>query len=70
MRAWHDNGTIRVILEDGRKISFPITTTALLATATPDQLNNIELSPFGLHWPDVDEDLSVSGLLRDYGHAS
>jgi hypothetical protein len=35
---------------------------------TPAQLNNIEISPFGIHWPDLDEDLSFEGLLRgDFG---
>jgi hypothetical protein len=39
-----------------------------LAAATPAQLNNIELSPFGLHWPDLDEDLSIRGIAQgDYG---
>jgi hypothetical protein len=32
------------------------------------QLNHIEISPFGLHWPDLDEDLSFRGLHGgDYG---
>ena len=36
--------------------------------ATPDQLNNVEIDEEGLHWPDIDEDLSFAGLLRgDYG---
>jgi hypothetical protein len=34
----------------------------------PEQLNNIEISPFGLHWPDLDEDLSFRGILAgNYG---
>jgi len=37
---------------------------------TPQQLNNIEISPFGLHWPDLDEDLSFRGLLKgDFGQS-
>ena len=35
-----------------------------LAHATRAQLNNIELSPFGLHWPDLDEDLSIRGIAQ------
>jgi hypothetical protein len=32
------------------------------------QLNNVEISPFGLHWPELDEDLSFAGLKRgDFG---
>jgi hypothetical protein len=34
-----------------------------LAGGTAQQLSNIELSPFGVHWPDLDEDLSFRGLL-------
>jgi hypothetical protein len=34
-------------------------------------LANIELSPFGLHWPDLDEDLSIRGILAgDYGQSA
>jgi hypothetical protein len=33
-----------------------------------EQLNRIEISPFGIHWPELDEDLSFRGLLAgDYG---
>lgn len=40
----------------------------LLSSGTTQQLDNIEVSPFGLHWPDLDEDLSFRGLLESgYG---
>jgi hypothetical protein len=35
-----------------------------LVTAKSGQLNNIEISPFGLHWPDLDEDLSFQDIAR------
>jgi hypothetical protein len=35
--------------------------------ATPEQLENYELSPCGLHWEDLDEDISVAGLLAGRG---
>jgi hypothetical protein len=39
-----------------------------LAASTPDQLNHIEISPFGLHWPELDEDLSFEEILHgDFG---
>ncbi|MEI8285654.1 MAG: DUF2442 domain-containing protein, partial [bacterium] len=39
-----------------------------LTKGTPAQLNAVEISPFGIHWPDLDEDLSFEGLLRgDFG---
>jgi hypothetical protein len=42
-----------------------------LAQATAEQRRCAELSPggYGIHWPLIDEDLSVSGLLRDSGNA-
>jgi hypothetical protein len=38
-----------------------------LENATPEQCANLRVSPtdFGIHWPDVDEDLSIDGLIRD-----
>jgi hypothetical protein len=39
-----------------------------LARGTRRQLSRIEISPYGVHWPDLDEDLSFRGLLRgDHG---
>lgn len=40
-----------------------------LAAATPEQRKDAHLSPggYGIHWPMIDEDLSVSGLVRDFG---
>jgi hypothetical protein len=55
-----------VTLADGRSISTPIAWFPRLQDATPEQRENCEISASGegLHWPDVDEDLSVEGLLR------
>jgi hypothetical protein len=38
-----------------------------LANATPEQCANLQVSSsgYGIHWPDVDEDLSINGLIRD-----
>lgn len=61
-------GHIVVSLESGVEIRFPIAGNPRLSRGTPDQLNHIEVSPFGLHWPDLDEDLSLRGLFEgDYG---
>ena len=52
----------------GVVLSFPITNNPRLAKGSPDQLKNVEVSPYGLHWPELDEDLSFEGLLRgDFG---
>ena len=54
-----------VDLIDGRTISAPLIWFPLLANASPAQLKNWELlgDGDGIHWPDLDEDLSVAGLL-------
>jgi len=43
-----------------------------LAAAGAEQRRSAELSPggYGIHWPALDEDLSVSGLVRDAGNAA
>jgi hypothetical protein len=55
-----------VSLIDGRTISIPIVWYPKLANATPEQRANFEILGHGegIHWPDIDEDLSVKGLLR------
>lgn len=59
-----------VVLESGAELRFPTAVNPRLARATPEQLNRIEISPFGLHWPDLDEDLSIRGIVQgDYGQA-
>jgi len=55
-----------VDLADGRSISVPLAWYPRLLHATPHQRANWQIAGagFGIHWPDVDEDLSVEGLLR------
>ncbi len=55
-----------VLLMDGRRISVPLVWFPRLAQATRSQLENYELlgDGEGIHWPEIDEDLSVEGLLR------
>ena len=59
------DGSIVVTMDSGAKICFAITDNPRLAGGTPEQLSHIEISPFGLHWPDLDEDLSFHGLLEE-----
>lgn len=56
---------LTVELSDGRTISVPISWYPRLAHATADERNNWELvgGGVGIHWPDLDEDISVQGLL-------
>ncbi|MGE0627975.1 MAG: DUF2442 domain-containing protein [Hyphomicrobiaceae bacterium] len=55
-----------VALADGRRICVPIIWFPCLAKASAEELRNYELlgDGEGIHWPDLDEDLSVQGLLR------
>jgi hypothetical protein len=61
-----------VVLADGRRIAAPLAWFPRLLNATEEQRNNFELlgEGIGIHWPDVDEDLSVEGLLRGAKSAS
>ena len=62
------DGQIIIAMESGTEIRFPVAQNPRLAHGTAEQLSRIEISPFGIHWPDLDEDLSFRGLLRgDYG---
>ena len=56
---------LSVALMDGRTISVPLAWYPRLANATPEQRAHWELAGagYGIHWPDVDEDLSAAGLL-------
>ena len=57
-------------MNSGVEVRFPAKDNPRLAKGTPTQLNNVEISPFGLHWPDLDEDLSFYGLLNgDFGQS-
>jgi hypothetical protein len=58
--------TLSVSLRDGRTISVPLAWYPRLLNATPAQRKNWRVSGggYGIHWPDVDEDLSTEGLLR------
>ena len=58
--------TLSADLADGRTITVPLAWYPRLLHASPAQRANWNLSGggFGIHWPDVDEDLSAEGLLR------
>ncbi len=57
--------TLSVDLEDGRTISAPIGWYPRLAYGTPAERRNYQISGagYGIHWPDLDEDIGVEGLL-------
>jgi hypothetical protein len=58
--------TLSVDLMDGRTITAPLAWYPRLLHATPEQRMNWQVcgGGYGIHWPDIDEDLSAEGLLR------
>jgi hypothetical protein len=62
--------TLSVTLSDGRAIAAPVAWYPRLAHGTPAEQDNWRLTGggYGIHWPDLDEDISVENLLS--GQAS
>jgi len=60
-----DEDMMHVLLTDGRRISVPTILFPLLLKASPEQRTKYEIGSGGasLHWPELDEDLSVAGLM-------
>jgi hypothetical protein len=53
-----------VTLVDGRKIATPLEWYPRLVRASRAQRANFEIMPMGIHWPDLDEDLGIAGMLK------
>ena len=53
-----------VTLADGRRIATPLAWYPRLARASEAERAKYEISPLGIHWEDLDEDLSVAGMLK------
>ena len=62
-----DENAMWVDLEDGRTIGIPLAWFPRLFRATPAQRDAVELSRCGLHWDEIDEDISIAGLLAGRG---
>ena len=63
--AAHCTETSLVVqLADGATLVTPLWWYPPLLRASPEQRNRVELSPYGVHWPDLDEDLSIEGMLK------
>jgi hypothetical protein len=65
-KAWLDNNMICILLSDKREVRFPVSLNTKLRTASSEQQGNIEIicNGTGLHWPELDEDLSITGILE------
>lgn len=65
-KVWFDDVSMHVILEDGREIIVPLEWFPSLRDATKVQREKYRLvgKGIGIHWEDIDEDLSIAGLLK------
>jgi phage head maturation protease len=68
IRAWTERRTIFVELTDGRVVSFPADRFRILKTATEEQLKEVtvRLEGYALRWENLDEDITVPGIVA--GH--
>jgi len=66
VKAWYEKQQICIRLEDEREIRFPVRKNSILKNAPVDKVSNIEIicGGTGLHWPELDEDLTVTGILE------
>lgn len=62
-----DEDQVWVALSDGRTLGIPLMSFPRLLNATPTQRLKYEISHEGLHWDEIDEDISVPGLLAGRG---
>ena len=62
-----DDNSMSVELSDGRVIAVPLVWFPRLLHASAEQRAQVELTPRGLHWAALDEDISVAGLLAGMG---
>lgn len=62
-----DDDSMWVHLDDGRVMAVPLAWFPRLLAATPEQRAQFELSPRGIHWDVLDEDISIDGLLAGHG---
>ena len=64
-KIWFDEDFVWVRLNDGRVIGAPLAWFPRLLNASPEQRENWQLIGVGegIHWPDIDEDISIRGLL-------
>jgi len=60
-----DESMMQVAFTDGRVLCVPLAWFPVLRDATPEQRARYEIGGggIGLHWPDLDEDLSIAGLM-------
>ena len=63
-RVWITDSAVWVELVDGRRASERFVDYSRLLNASEAQRENFRMSHFGIHWPDIDEDLSYDGFFN------
>jgi hypothetical protein len=68
-KIWLDDEYLWVLFTDGRQLAVPLAYFPRLLNATPEQRNVYEISGngTGIHWDELDEDISVEGLIKGFG---
>ncbi len=66
-RVWLDETHVWAETSNGWKAGYPFSQWCNLAKATQEQRGNFFLSRYGIHWPELDEDLCFEGLFADAG---
>ena len=66
-RVWVVDTEVHAQTQDGLQASYPFSMWKRLAKAMPELRQNFYLSYAGIHWPDIDEDLSFEGMFADAG---
>ncbi|MBQ3619286.1 MAG: DUF2442 domain-containing protein [Bacteroidales bacterium] len=67
-KVWTDSANIYAETIDGKIAKYAFSDWRTLSNASEQQRKNFYLSYSGIHWPDLDEDLSFDGLFRDNGY--
>jgi len=70
-KVWVESGMICMLMSDKKEVRFQVELNSKLKNATEKQLRYIEIicGGTGLHWPDLDEDLSITGIVKGrYGY--
>lgn len=67
LKVWVDDENIYVQTVDGLTAHYPFSRWPRLANATKEQREDFQLSYLGIHWPEIDEDLSYEGMFAENG---
>ncbi|MDO5446341.1 MAG: DUF2442 domain-containing protein [Prevotellaceae bacterium] len=67
IKVWVDEKRIYAEASNGEVAHYDFTSWPRLAKATQSQRRDFRLTYFGIHWPQIDEDLSFEGLFSDNG---